>query len=83
MKSVEPKITVQGRYKERKSKPNNFKSLHGTGLVQLEVDGVLREMKQYTSKKQRAEWLSIYSRQIKKNYVIIIKPNWDLWNGHY
>lgn len=85
MISTEIESEVLGTYREKKINRtrNNFKDCHNTGEIRLEVDGEVKQVRRYTSKRQRKEWLGIYSRSIKKDYVIILVPDMKNWNGIY
>jgi hypothetical protein len=85
MISTEIQSEVLGTYREKKINRtrNNFKDCHNKGEIILEVDGEVKQIRRYGSKKQRTEWLATYSRQIKRNYVIILIPDLKNWNGVY
>lgn len=85
MISQEQYIPVNGTYREKVQKRtrSNFKDCHNTGEIRLEVDGEIKQVRRYTSKRQRKEWLDIYSRTIKRDCVIILIPDLHKWNGIY
>jgi len=85
MISTERESEVLGTYREKKINRtrSNFKDCHNTGEIRLEVDGEVKQVRRYTSKRQRKEWLGIYSRSIKRDYVVILIPDLKNWNGIY
>lgn len=62
--------------------PNNFKTVHSSGIIKLEFENRTKKTEYYTSVRQRKaimkRWESFYRY---KNYCVVLIPNWDLWNG--
>jgi len=63
---------------------DNIKNLHrNSGIVRLLIDNKIQYQNTYTSFSQRCNIINGWTKGLKKDYVIEIIPNWDIWNGKY
>lgn len=62
----------------------NIKTLHHRGgIIKFIVNGENRFEQIYISKKHRSSIIKYFKRYYKNDFVIEIKPNWDIWNGKF
>jgi hypothetical protein len=63
----------------------NYRKVHIKGQVELYINEVFVAARKYSSFRDRSEivarWLRMYPYNPYQQRVLIVRPNWDLWNG--
>ena len=83
---TEPTIPVIGKYNDTPKvvhgyDRDNFRFVHLSGTVSLEIAGEVVKTERYSSLKHRKKLLDKWTSRITYPHIIIINPNWELWNG--